>query len=128
MSEDNVEVVKRMYAAFYAGDFETALGQFDPNVLVDPVARPDLGVGKGREFVRDTVASWMAVFDDWSDEIGEIRDLGGRVLVLSSQRGRGKGSGVEVESQYALLYDLHGGAITSMRMYASAAEALAAAG
>ena len=41
-----------------------------------------------------------------------MRDLGSRVLVLSVQHGRGKGSGVEVEAPYALLYHVHGGKIT----------------
>jgi ketosteroid isomerase-like protein len=57
-----------------------------------------------------------------------MRDLGSRVLVVSVQRGRGKGSGVEVELRYAILYDLAGGAIISMRMYGTVAEALEASG
>ena len=53
----------------------------------------------------------------WSDEIAEIRDLGNRVLVLSVQRGRGKESGIALELRYAILYDLAGGVIISVRMY-----------
>ena len=56
-----------------------------------------------------------------------MRDLGSRVIVLSVQHGRGKGSGVEVEAHYAILYDLHGGKITSLRMYRNSREALEAA-
>jgi ketosteroid isomerase-like protein len=44
------------------------------------------------------------------------------------QHGRGKGSGVEVEARYALLYDVHGGKITRLAMYADQAQALEAAG
>ena len=57
-----------------------------------------------------------------------MRDLGNGVLVLSVQRGRGKGSGVEVEARYAILYDLQGDKIVSLRMYRDPAEALEAAG
>ena len=128
MSSENVEVVRRMYAAFHGGDADVALGHFAPDVLVDPIARPDLSVGKGREYVRRTTATWMAAFDEWREEIEEMRDLGSRVLVLSVQRGRGKGSGAEVEANYAVLYDVHGGKITAMRMFGDVAEALEAAG
>jgi ketosteroid isomerase-like protein len=129
MSEENVEVVRRMYAAFRAGDAEKSLSYFAPDVLVDPsTLRPDIGVGKGREHVAAVVNSWMAPWEDWHDEIEGIRDLGSTVLVISLQRGRGKESGIEIEARYGLLYDVRDGQITSMRMYGSSAEALEAAG
>jgi ketosteroid isomerase-like protein len=129
MSQENVEIVRRMYTAFHSGDADQALSHFDPDVLVDASkARPDVAVGKGREHVNAVVASWMAAWEEWGEEIEDIRDLGGRVLVVSVQRGRGKGTGAEVEARYALLYELHGGKITSMRMYGNLAEAFEAAG
>jgi ketosteroid isomerase-like protein len=129
MSQENVEVVRRMYDAFHGGDVEGALSHFAPDVLVDAsTARPDVAIGKGREHVGAVVASWITAFEEWREEIEEVRDLGGRVLVLSVQHGRGKGSGVEVEARYAILYDLHGEKITSLRMYRNPAEALEAAG
>ena len=129
MSQENVEIVRRMYDAFYAGDVDRALSHFQPNVLVDASkARPDISIGNGRGHVNALVSRWVAAWDEWREEIEEIRDLGSRILVLSVQRGRGKGSGVEVEARYAMLYDLDGGEITSMRMYGKVAEALEAAG
>ncbi len=129
MSEENLETVRRMYDAFHAGDAETALGFFDPEVLVDPSpARFDFPVGKGRAHISALTASWIASFDEWREEIEEIRDVDGRILVVSIQRGRGKGSGIDVESRYALIYELHGGKITGLRMYRSPEAALEAAG
>jgi ketosteroid isomerase-like protein len=117
-----------MYEAFHSGDAEAALEHFDPEVLVDATnARPDVPVGKGPESVGAVVSSWISAFDEWSEEIEEIRDLGSRVLVLSVQRGRGKGSGVEVEADYAILYDVDGGKITGLRMYRNPEEAVRAA-
>jgi uncharacterized protein len=129
MSEENVEVVRRMYNAFHSGDADGALAHFDPEVVVDASkARPDGGRGQGREQLNVIVAAWMGTWDEWHEEIEEMRDLGSQVLVLSVQRGRGKGSGVEVEARYALLYDVHGGKITRLVMYADQAQALEAAG
>ena len=127
MSQENVEIVRRMYDAFYRGEFEEALGYFHPDVLVDAsAARPDSLAGRGREQVRRTVATWVAAWDGWREEIEEVRDLSSQVLVLSVQRGRGRGSRVEVEAHYALLYDLDGSEITRMRLYGSLPEALEA--
>jgi uncharacterized protein len=129
MSEENVEVVRRMYNAFHSGDADGALAHFDPEVVVDASkARPDGGRGQGREQLNVIVAAWMGTWDEWREEIAEMRDLGSQVLVLSVQRGRGKGSGVEVEARYALLYDVHGGKITRLVMYADQAQAVEAAG
>jgi ketosteroid isomerase-like protein len=128
MSEANVEIVRRMYAAFHSGNVEQALGHFDPDVLVDASkARPDVAVGKGREHVNAVVTSWMAAWEEWGEEIEEMRDFGSRVLVVSVQRGRGKGTGAEVEARYGLLYELRGDKIISMRMFGEPAEAREAA-
>jgi ketosteroid isomerase-like protein len=129
MSRANVETVRRMYDAFHAGDADGALSHFSADVLVDTgSARPDLSVGRGREYLASVVAGWTSAFEDWRDEVADIRDLGEEVLVLSVQRGRGKGSGVEVEARYAILYGVSGGAITRVRMYGSVQDAVEAAG
>jgi ketosteroid isomerase-like protein len=129
MSQENLEVVRGMYDAFYAGNANGALSYFDAEVLVDTgSARPDLSVGKGREYLAAVVGTWAATWDGWRDEVAEMRDLGSRVLVISVQRGKGKGSGLDVEARYAILYDVANGAIVSVRMYGTVAEALEAAG
>ena len=124
-----MEIVRSMYDAFHAGDVDGALRHFDPNVSVDTgSARPDMSAGRGREYLAATVSSWAATWDGWREEVAEIRDLGAEILVVSVQRGRGKGSGIEVEVRYGILYEVAGDAITSVRMYGTAAEALEAAG
>jgi ketosteroid isomerase-like protein len=119
MSQENVEIVRRMYDAFHTGDADGALAHFDPDVV---------GKGQGREQLNAIVTAWMGTWDEWREEIAEMRDLGSRVLVLSVQHGRGKGSGVEVEAPYALLYDVHGGKITRLTMFPTQEQALEAAG
>jgi ketosteroid isomerase-like protein len=128
MSDENVEIVRRVYEAFHAGDFEAALASFDPDVMFDASVRVDGGIGHGREEFYAMVAQWVGGWEEWREEIEEIRDLGeGRVLVLSVQRGRGKGSGLEVEARWAVVYGLDGGAITSVRIYPHSEEGLKAA-
>jgi ketosteroid isomerase-like protein len=85
-------------------------------------------VGQGREQVNEFVTSWVGTWEEWREDIEEMRDLGSRVLVLTVQHGRGRGSGVDVEARYTFLYDVHGGKITRMALYGELGEALEAAG
>ena len=69
----------------------------------------------------------VGAFDDWHEEIHEIRDLAGQVCVVATQRGRAKGSGIEIETRYALLYRVESGQITRMVLFVGEDDALAAA-
>jgi ketosteroid isomerase-like protein len=122
-----VEVVRRMYEARDAGDAEGTLACFHPEVVLDARVRMDSGIVHGREELARVIGEWVGSFDEWREEIHEIRDLGSQVYVVATQRGRAKGSGVEVESRYALLYEVAGGQIMRMAMFDEEAEALAAA-
>jgi ketosteroid isomerase-like protein len=127
MSQENVEVVRRMYEAFHGGDAEGAVAFFDPEVVVDASRGVDGGIGHGREELSATISGWVSTFDEWREEIEEMRDLGTQVYVASTQRGRGKGSGVEVVNRYGMLYEVHGDKITRLTLYRDPAEALEAA-
>jgi ketosteroid isomerase-like protein len=123
----NVKVVRRMYEARDRGDAEGVLACFHPEVVLDARVRMDSGIVHGREQAGRVIGEWVGTFDDWREEIHEIRDLGSQVYVVATQRGRAKGSGIEVESRYALLYEVEGGQVTRMAMFDGEAEALAAA-
>jgi ketosteroid isomerase-like protein len=128
MSRENVEIIRRMYEAFHGGDADGALAYFDPEVVVDASRRVDGGIGHGREELNTIITRWLGTWEEWREEIEEMRDLGSQVFVIATQRGRGKGSGVEVENRYALLYEVHGDQIARMTVYIEPAEALEAAG
>jgi ketosteroid isomerase-like protein len=56
MTQENVEIVRRMYDAFYSGDADGALAHFDPEVVVDaskgrPRGRRATGVGRASELI-----------------------------------------------------------------------------
>jgi ketosteroid isomerase-like protein len=128
MSEENVEIVRRMYEAYIRGDADRSLEHFHPDVVADFSVRVDTGISRGREQLAKVVSSWMGAWDQYLEEMNEIRDLGDSILVVSTQRGRGKGSGVELSNQFASLYEVEGGLITRVTMYATRADALEAAG
>jgi ketosteroid isomerase-like protein len=128
MSEENVEIVRQMLSAFHGGDADGALAYFDAEVVTDMSRRLGGGIGRGREELRQIITEWVGTFEGWSEEIEEIRDLGNFVHVVATQRGIGKGSGVEVETTYHVLYEVRGASIIRVTAYATRAEALEAAG
>lgn len=115
-----------MYDAFGRGDAAGALEHFHPDVVLDAGRRMDVGIGRGREFVGETIGGWIAAFDDWSEEILELREGGGAVLAIALQRGRGRDSGIEVELRYGVLYEVEDGQITQMTLYPDTTEAQSA--
>jgi ketosteroid isomerase-like protein len=128
MSQENVETVRRMYRAFHGGDAEGALALFDAEAVIDATRSADGGIGQGHQALTTIIGGWVGAFDDWREVIEEIRDLGSHVFVLAIQRGRGKQSGVDVETRYAVLFEVARAKITAMTLYPDPAEALEVAG
>ena len=87
----------------------------------------DTGIVHGREDAARVIEEWVGAFDDWREEIHEIRDLGSHVYVVATQRGRARQSAIEIEARYALLYQVEGGQITRITLFGREDEALAAA-
>ena len=128
MSRENVEVVRRVYEAFGRGDAEAALSYFDPEVVMDASHRVDGRIGHGHQELTAILTEWLGTWDEWREEVEETRDLGDRVLVISTQRGIGKGSGIEWENRFAMLYEVQSGKITRWTIYDDLREALQAVG
>jgi hypothetical protein len=70
----------------------------------------------------------LATFDEWGEEIEEMRHADNKVYVALTQHGRGKGSGGEIEDSYAVIYELESDQIIRMTLYMDRNEALKAAG
>ena len=128
MSQENVELVTRMYEAYARGDFETSLSCFDREIVMDATHRVDGVVGHGHEELVTILAEWIGTWDEWREELEEVRDVGDLVLVISTQRGRGKGSGVEWEGRFGMVYEVRGGKITHWTVFDDPRKALEAVG
>jgi ketosteroid isomerase-like protein len=125
---ERVEIVRAMYEAYARGDAETAFSMIHPDALIDFSVRGDVSAGRGPETLAAVTAGWLDTWDDYHERLDEIRDLGDQVLLVVTQTGRGKGSGIEVTNQWAWLITVEDDLLTSMITYAGPEEALAAAG
>jgi ketosteroid isomerase-like protein len=87
------------------------------------------GSFRGRSGVE---AYFDALRDAWEDLVfapgNEVRDLGEKTLMVGRLQGRGRGSGVTVDTPIAVLYDHRGGQISRIHGFYDPAEALKAVG
>jgi ketosteroid isomerase-like protein len=123
-----MELVRQMYDAFRGGDAEAALRCFDADVVMDASHRVDGRVGRGHHELVAILSEWMGTWDGWREDVEEMHDAGDRVLVVSTQSGRGKGSKVDWHNRFAMLYEFRSGKISRWTVYDDPAKAFEACG
>ena len=121
MSQANVEIVR----SFLAADVDEALRYADPGIVWNPIEELP---SRGHDAVRASLAHWKADWDDYEVMPQELVDMGDRVLATVRLRGRGRGSGVEIDARFYDVYTLRDGRIVRMDQFTERSEALEAAG
>jgi ketosteroid isomerase-like protein len=142
LSQENVEIVRRAYAALDLSLPGSVSGASVPPELFGDFIHPEIEWHGPREFPdlaephygHEGVVRYLAklaeVFDDYRMVPERFIDAGdGRVLVFSREGGRGKSSGAEVETHLtAHLWTLNDGKAVRMQSYWERADALEAVG
>jgi ketosteroid isomerase-like protein len=123
MSQENVELVRSIYAAWERGDFSSAEWahpeiEFALGDGPTPVSRTGLtGMKEGYR------TGWLSAWEEFRVEPEQYRELDDeRVLVLSHFRGRGKTSGLDVGQMHtkaAELFHVRGGKVTRLVIWAN---------
>jgi ketosteroid isomerase-like protein len=127
MAQENVEIVRRVYAGWAVGDFSEG-DVFDPEVEFEMVDWPEAGRSRGLDAMRRTWQAALGAWEDFRAEPYEFHRDPRPVVVLTRARGRGKGSGAEVSAETATVWTLDGGKIVRLALYWDSAKALQAAG
>lgn len=129
MSQENVEIVKRLKTAFNAKDLdgfaELTTRDFEWTTSMTAVEGE---VFCGREGIEAYFARMRDAWEDFRGIASEVRDLGERVLWTGRLDARGLTSGVPLSVALDVLYDLRDGKIARMHSYLDHGEALQAAG
>jgi ketosteroid isomerase-like protein len=129
MSEENVEVVRRVYEALLRDDLDGALEMMDPEVeYVNPEYAVEPGIRYGHDGIRANVENMRTAFEFWRFEPEQFVDAGERVIVVGTFHGRGRDSGVEFERRMSRLWTLRDGKVVRYQWFDNADEALEAAG
>jgi ketosteroid isomerase-like protein len=134
MSQENVEVVRRIYEAAARRDTPTVLALYHPEVELD-ASRIGLGGLAGHGGVSHGHEGLRAFFREWHEAWGEIEydyeeliDAGEQVISIVTRHARGRASGIEVGRSFALLWTIRDGEVVRVVWFLSRAEALQAAG
>ena len=130
MSQENVEIVRRLFERWATGDLTA--DSLDPDIEYSRIGAqtPDMeGRWLGRDQMSAAMREYLGAFSDLRIEAMRIIDLDDdRVLVLSRHTARGKQSGVPIEHEIGDLLTLQDGKIVRHDSYWNHGEALEAAG
>jgi ketosteroid isomerase-like protein len=129
VSRENVELVQAAFDAFLRGDEGAMLELAAPDVMVTQFPdQVDVRDYHGHAGLRQAMAEWIGTWDDWSIELLRAMDVDDLVLVTAFQRGRGKASGLPIDSEVTFVFSVRQGAIARWQMFRSEDEALKAVG
>jgi uncharacterized protein len=129
MSQENVEAVRAMFDAFSRGDTPAVLKLVDPSVVFTPIPdTPDVQTFHGHEGLEQGMAQTIEVWDDFSAELRETRDLDDHVLASLRWWGRGPTSGMQMEVDICALYTFRNGKVVRLQFFSSEQQALDAVG
>ena len=128
MSQENVERVRAVYECMARGDFRASADHLAPGFeweqlrgAVEPGSHRGAGVGLalGRIF---------EVYENLRIEAEECIDAGEKVVVVARIHGKARGSGMQLDEQFAFVWTVRDDKPARMEQYASRREALQAVG
>ena len=131
MSQETLEVVRRLYELWNRGDVDSATEMLEPGVVWHGYSHlPDPGVRHGADQARRWATEFAEAWGEIRVEVDRLVEVGDDdVLALVRMSGRGLGSGAEVISGLdGHVWTIRGGKVAAVRMYQGADAALEAVG
>src|SRR2546421_12906955 len=132
MSQENVEVVRRLWNAVERRDDQAVYALYDPAIVLKSgnVGPLELGGGPyhGHDGVRQFFRNWLESFETFQTKAETFTEAGNEVVVGYRVSGRGKGSGVDVEMSRWNVYGIRNGLVNRVEIFDTKAEALEAVG
>jgi ketosteroid isomerase-like protein len=129
MSQENVEVIKAVLAAFNRGDWDAALSYAAPEFQMDTSRDSNewRGVYATPKSVKRAMEGFFGLWESWRIEIDEFVQISEDVIVTRQTgcfRGR---DGIEVTTHTNWVWALQDGAVSEFASYHELDEALEAA-
>jgi ketosteroid isomerase-like protein len=131
VSQQNVEIVRSLYAAFAAGDVPTVLGAFTPDAewreadnFIYADGNPYIGPGAILQGV------FMRIGTEWigfAANPAQFLDAGETVIATGRYTGVYKSSGKSIDAQFAHFWTLRDGKVTRFQQYADTLQVAQAA-
>jgi uncharacterized protein len=127
MSEENVVLLRAVYAEWAKGNFRAGRELLDPEIELHPLF-PGAASYHGRQDFLAYVERWLESWDEYRIIPEEFIEAGDQVVVIYRAVGRGKSSGIELDSRFGHIWTILDGSAVRIEMFSSPADALEAAG
>ena len=131
MPEENVELIRSIYAAWERGDYGST-DWADPDIECVRADGPDPGSWRGVGGIGKSWRDFLSAWDGYRIEVESISELDPeRVLVLTRRSGRGRTSGLDVGGEAAsgaTVWEIRDGKVTRQITYWDRERALAELG
>lgn len=129
MAERNLAIVLSAFAAYERGDEQAMIAAASPEIVVTQFPdQLDVRDFHGRDGLLEMMTGWLGTWEDWTLDVRSVASEGELVFVNAVQRGRGKGSGVPIESDVTFLFTFRDGEIVRWQIFHDEQEAREAAG
>jgi ketosteroid isomerase-like protein len=122
-----VDLVRLIIDALNRGDVAGMLAWMHPDFEWRPLeASPVAPVYRGQEQVRRYVEDWLGTFESLRLDLEESTEVGDYVVAVVRGHGRGRASGVQLDSLFCQVWNVRRGTAVGMEEYARGEQGLAA--
>src|SRR6476469_3941902 len=129
MSQENVEIVRRAMAAYMRDDEATVRGLAAPDIVISSRPdQPDVRDHHGYDGMLRASAEWLEAWDAHTIEAARFWHAGDFVFVGTRESGRGKISGISLETESTFVFTMGQDRIVRIQIFGSEREALKAVG
>jgi ketosteroid isomerase-like protein len=121
------QLVREIVEALNRGDVDGMLERMHPDFEWRPLETSPVagGVYRGHEQVRRYVEDWLGTFDDLRLDLEDPAEVADRVVVMVHGHGRGRASGLQLDTRFCQVWTVRGGTAVAMEEYATREQALA---
>jgi ketosteroid isomerase-like protein len=129
MSQENIELVREIYASWGEGDFTANVDLLDPHALfVIPTGFPDTGTYLGIEAIAEYTRGFLEPWTHITIAAEELLPAGDSVFASILSRSTGDSSGAATDFRYFQVWTFRGGRVIRLENFRDRGEALRAAG
>lgn len=123
-AEERIALARRGFAAYEAGDVDTVLELFDPEIEVFVADQYLLaGTHRGIDGFLKWVVEWNDAWESFDSDIEEVVAMGDRhAVVRVHQVGLERGSGIEVDQTVGFVFEVRDGRCVHLALYPSFEE------
>jgi ketosteroid isomerase-like protein len=115
-----VELVREIIDAFNRGDVDAMLARMHPDFEWRPLqASPVARVYRGHAEVRSYVEDWRGTLESVRIRLEDAKEVSGRVVAVVSGSGRGRASGLALDSRFCQVWTVRRGKAIAMEEHAT---------